>query len=161
MLLTQLPLWEESLEFCLSMMMFQPSYMQMFCNNHDLKVLHQRSFICHSCMSQNFVFINNIFGSSCHVACINYKVCSYSVGLSFHATPLPMQQLIWEIILFQSQHGCQHVNLVSTLGVRWHYVTTPPRKILATFSAPMYFRLLQPSQTSYQYKHGFKSAPVC
>lgn len=144
MLLTQLPLWEESLEFCLSMMMFQPSYMQMFCNNHGLKVLHQSSFICHSCMSQNFVFINNIFGSS------------------YHATPLPMQQLIWEIILFQSQHGCQHVNLVSTLGV-WHYVTTPPppRKILATFSAPMYFRFLQPSQTSYQYKHGFKSAPVC
>ena len=26
----------------------------------------------------------------------------------------------------------------------------PPRKILATFSAPMYFRFLQPSQTSYQ-----------
>ena len=88
-------------------MMFQPSYMQMFCNNHGLKVLHQSSFICHSCMSQNFVFINNIFGSS------------------YHATPLPMQQLIWEIILFQSQHGCQHVNLVSTLGV-WHYVTPPP-----------------------------------
>lgn len=61
-------------------MMFQPSYMQMFGNNHGLKVLHQRSFICHSCMSQNFVFINNIFGSS------------------YHATPLPMQQLIWEII---------------------------------------------------------------
>ena len=119
-------------------MMFQPSYMQMFCNNHGLKVLHQRSFICHSCMSQNFVFINNIFGSSCHVACINYKVCSYSVGLSFHATPLPMQQLIWEIILFQSQHGCQHVNLVSTLGV-WHYVTTPPPKNSSYFFSTYVF----------------------
>ena len=68
-------------------MMFQPSYMQMFCNNHGLKVLHQRSFICHSCMSQNFVFINNIFGSSCHVACISSMQLFCRVVLSCHSPP--------------------------------------------------------------------------
>ena len=91
-----------------------------------------------------------------------YKVCSYSVGLSFHATPLPMQQLIWEIISLSvtaRMSTCQSGKHPGGVTLCDH--PPPPRKILATlnFSAPMYFRFLQPSQTSYQYKARLQKCP--